>query len=340
MKRKELIWMLVPCLIFAGVAAYFTWRDKESSLPSIRTTGPSSWRLVKTEHPPLTAQEVGAGYGDKLALYLVNEGAVPPYKAGWDYRGPQTQILALGLVTQKNGKEQPIKLKPSQRWDYYSRNSYSGEDKDVDAARRQTLTIKAPRLETEKPLWLKLKMDVNHYFKWELPKDVFHFETIQSQPQIFKLAVSGRNSTCNSRVSRYCPIQILKTSVQRVGPRAASHNDIRVKIDARCLDAEWVKSATTASWQFLKPNLVDDGGQKYDFWYGIGGGLTMFNPQDLTQVGGSWDFNLTPSSNLNEHSVDNRHGRLWLIGQVSFNNCWPKTYRVLVCAAPHSKKTK
>jgi len=89
MKRRELFWMLVPCLVFAGAALWLRPREaaREAADETQRQADEARlrepFRLVaeKIERRPVSAKDAADGYDTKVVVTLGHKGVAPPW---WD----------------------------------------------------------------------------------------------------------------------------------------------------------------------------------------------------------------------------------------------------------------
>lgn len=105
MKRKELFWMLIPCLIFIAVALYFSRREeqKQQSLPQPTPvpTGPFALTIREIREVPVNADEVADGYDTKVRFLLGCTGKPP---ANWGKDGFGTLFSDPRVLVKKDGK--------------------------------------------------------------------------------------------------------------------------------------------------------------------------------------------------------------------------------------------
>src|SRR5215212_2472364 len=105
MKRRELFWMIAPCLLLIGAGTYFTQRPT----PFVADAG--LWRLsiAKIERKPLLPREVAAGFDTKCEITFAESGARPLE------RGKPLNIAyvteSLSVVRRSDGKKVPVPLK-------------------------------------------------------------------------------------------------------------------------------------------------------------------------------------------------------------------------------------
>ncbi len=110
MKRKELFWMLVPCLLFAGVA--FWMRAREARMPS---DGKFHLVIEKIETPPISAKDAADGYDTEVAVTLNFIGPKPAWwsqQSGGFGSSDQRECLFYEAEGSPKGKGKPAKIAP------------------------------------------------------------------------------------------------------------------------------------------------------------------------------------------------------------------------------------
>lgn len=86
MKRRELLWMLIPCLLFAGVALWLRPQEKQtearnSALEALqaRQNGPFELIIEKVQKRPIPAQDAFDGYDTYVTATLGHKGKKPAW---------------------------------------------------------------------------------------------------------------------------------------------------------------------------------------------------------------------------------------------------------------------
>ncbi|HEY0076208.1 MAG TPA: hypothetical protein VGB77_19050 [Abditibacteriaceae bacterium] len=94
MKRRELLWMLLPCLLFAGIALWLRPQEKrtaarDSALEALqaRQNGPFELIIEKVEKRLIPAQDAFDGYDTYVIATLGHKGKTPAWwgKISGDY---------------------------------------------------------------------------------------------------------------------------------------------------------------------------------------------------------------------------------------------------------------
>src|SRR5215216_1704565 len=99
MKRREIAWMLLPCLLLAGVGWYFTKRNA-------RTTGEFRVVVDKTSIEPITPREAADDFDTKVVIQAHSEGA-PQVPTNHKYVGGSVAFKGMRLFSVRDGKEMP-----------------------------------------------------------------------------------------------------------------------------------------------------------------------------------------------------------------------------------------
>lgn len=115
MKRKELFWMIVPCLLLVGLG-WFMHGKKQHSIETTRTVfwTPKPFRLVveKVKIEPVTPLQAFQGYDTKIKVTLNHSGATPPWWGNMSNDAGTSQPAAQ-LVFDDRRHQSPIKLTPN-----------------------------------------------------------------------------------------------------------------------------------------------------------------------------------------------------------------------------------
>ncbi len=362
MERRELFYLMLPCLFFAGIALLLSGHGKQvappappvfvaalprkaapppSPAPTIPPKGPFGWRVMSKERRSMTPREVGLGYWEKWVVELESFG-VPkplpkPQQSGWSYDGTEPDAQNLRLTTLQANKETLLALPKRQTisFDWAPEGSAYG----TGPWKYATLTFLVPPLSTSGPVFLKTEIRPLHEYIHTFSTATSTGSTnkyTESKAQNFTLQIHKQGESVSAPpVSHDCLVRIEKTIVRHVGKAKPYRDDVEILVEASQIGGSTTSNYNTgfrAKWDFELPRIVDDGGQEYNFGGGSG---TSYSPNGNRGV---WSFttNFDGPDSDNQY-IKNRKGRLWLLSKVSVNNCWPLDIRVLLRNTPQRK---
>jgi hypothetical protein len=207
MKRRELFWMLIPCLLFAGMALWMGAR--EAKLPP--DDGRIGLVIEKVETRPIHAKEAADGYDTEVAVILNYKGPKPSWwgKQSGNYGGSEHNAR---LFYEANGKTKAAKLPPHFKDAppiFYWRPGWKSDTERYEARYFLKLSALPPR--PEKTV-LRSKIAVEDSALSP------HVVLSQSVPLVF--TVRGPNQIVKpAQVSRDPMLRIIKTEIKK--PTAA-----------------------------------------------------------------------------------------------------------------------
>ena len=145
MKRRELFWMLIPCLIFAGVALWM--RAHEAKLPP--DDGRIGLVIEKVETRPIGAKDAADGYDTEVVAILNYKGPKPDWwgKQSGNYGGSGHNAH---LWYESNGKKKLAKLPPAFKYEpeiFYWRPGWESDSERYEARYFLKLSTLPPRPE-------------------------------------------------------------------------------------------------------------------------------------------------------------------------------------------------
>lgn len=144
MKRKELLLMLLPCLLFAGTAFWMRWR--EARWPS---DGKFHLVIEKIETRPLSAKDAAEGYDTEVVAIL---NYVGPKAEWWGKQsgGVGDASSKARLFYEADGESKPVKMPPSFKEEpsiFYWRPSWKSQSARYEARFFLPLSKLPPRPE-------------------------------------------------------------------------------------------------------------------------------------------------------------------------------------------------
>ena len=145
MKRKELFLMLIPCLIFAGVALW--QRAREANLPP--DDGFFHLIIEKIEMRPIAAKDVADGYDTQVVATLNHSGPTPDWwgKQSGNYGSSDTKAR---LFYEDKNLKRAVRLPPDFTAEpniFYWRPSWKTDTKRYEARFFLQLSKLPPRAE-------------------------------------------------------------------------------------------------------------------------------------------------------------------------------------------------
>lgn len=145
MKRRELLWMLLPCLLFAGVGLWM--RAREAKLPP--ADGRLGLIIEKIETRPIKAKDAASGYDTEVVAILNYKGPKPDWwgKQSGNYGSSDHKMR---LFYEMNGKKKRVKLPPDFKSEpeiFYWRPGWKSESERYEARFFLQLSKLPPRPE-------------------------------------------------------------------------------------------------------------------------------------------------------------------------------------------------
>jgi hypothetical protein len=314
MKRKELLWMIIPCLLLGTL--YFV---------RYRINPPFSLRAVydgMTE-VPLTPREVAEGYDTKIALILQSKGeASPPF--GTTFLSSRAESNTVELVYGS-----PLRAVPQAASPFYWKRVYASGpsiNRDKNALH---IALKLSNVPARyNPLFLKVQCYTKEFFQ---ERDSFTFQMINSPPITVTVLIRAAGERIRpphvSRDPEMSLKQVLLDAKSFSTPfkgYTLSKNDVRLEVMFR----PHVKDERdTTSFTYLKclsGEILDEQGNV----------CRTISAEDLIAVGSFgalgeiWDATL--SFHLPLSSIPSNRGQLTFRGRFCADQRWPLTLSVVV----------
>lgn len=212
MRRKELFWMLIPCLLFAGVALFF--RQREAHMPP--DDGRFHLVIEKIEMPPISAKDAADGYDTEVNVTLNYRGPKPDWWGQQDGAWGDEDSKAR-LFYEAQGKPKPVKMPPHFKENpdiFYWRPSWNKDTERYKArfflklsplpVRSEKTVLRAPIIiETQTYPHVDLSKAAPLIFTVRGPKETIKKPAVSTNPQlrVIKAEVLKQNGGFDTEVN-------------------------------------------------------------------------------------------------------------------------------------------
>ena len=254
MKRKELFLMLVPCLLFAGVALW--QRARESNFPP--DDGNFHLIIEKIEMRPISAKDVADGYDTKVVATLNHSGPEPTW---W---GKQSGTFAdsenkARLFYEDKTLKRAVKLPPDYKQEvtvFYWRPGWNNDTKRYEAIFLLKLSKLPPR--PEKTV-LRAPVAIENSNVWP------HQDLSAAAPMVFTVR-EAKQIVEMPNVSRNPLLRVLKAKITKPNLAQQKTNggyDTELDIDLQDLGPNDVTSSASGGNSIVDENdkpIPKDGG--------------------------------------------------------------------------------
>ena len=308
MKRKELLWMLLPCLFLLGAGWYFS-RHKMAPREDYET-GPFRTVATSVQVLPANPREVSEGFDRKVEVVLRNAGqpTVPVISqlSGSSFGGPEKVQLFQG------NSLQPLKMAPG---DLKQLSIHGDELKSV-------VLLKLSKLPTgQGDLTLKMQSQIDRAYVVPIKGKTTN-KMIKSLPADISVVVRRAGEKVSSpQVSKANPFVVQRLEVEDVSLISFPQDPYQVgDVTLHLYRAPLLQNGAKKPVMAFYDSYIEDGSGKKYFSLRRKKGWDSFNPAWWNEAA---DGTQKLSFELRLSQFPAKAGRLTFKTKVSVDGCWP-----------------